>query len=185
MPNQADTVFEIGSVTKSFTAVAVLKLQDQGKLKVTDPLSKYLPTFPNAANITVQQLLSHTSGVANFTSLPTFFELQKQALSPDQIIKLFRNLPPSFAPGKDHYYSNSNYVLLGKVIELASGRSYVTYLQKNVLDPLGYRSTRAYSRLNLIPRRASGYLLDGTDYRLPEAHNFGFWQLNRSRLNPL
>lgn len=174
VPNRLNTVFEAGSITKSFTAVAVLKLQEQGKLRVSDPLSKFLPDYPNAGHITLDQLLTHTSGVASVTALPNFVELQKQNLTPDQIIGLFKNLPASFAPGERYEYSNSGYILLGKVIEVASGQTYPEYVQQNVLDALGYKASGMYSGLDLIPARAGGYVLDGASFRLPEAHNVEF-----------
>lgn len=86
-PNQPSTIFEIGSITKSFTAAAILKLQEQGKLNVTDLLSKYLPDYPGGKNITLHQLLSHTAGIPNFTDDPNFVETQKQNLSLDQVVR--------------------------------------------------------------------------------------------------
>lgn len=171
VPNRVNTVFEIASITKSFTGVAILKLQEQGRLRVTDPLSNFIPDYPNGANITVHHLLSHTSGIPSFTSLPSFGEVQKQNLSVDELIKLFSNLPPSFQPGERYEYSNSGYTLLGKIIEVVSGQPYTEYLQTNVLDTLGFKTSKPYSSLDLVPARASGYVLDGGAFRLPESHN--------------
>jgi len=98
--NQGRTISEVGSITKSFTGVAILKLQEQGKLKMSDPLIKFLPAYPNAASITLYQLLTHTAGIADVTRLPNFIELQKQSLSNNQVIDLFKNSPVTFEPGK-------------------------------------------------------------------------------------
>lgn len=171
VPNRVNTVFEIASITKSFTGVAVLKLQEQGKLRVTDPLSKFIPDYPGGAAITVHHLLTHTSGIVSLTALPSFGQVQSQTLTTDEKIELFKNLPPSFSPGERYEYNNSGYILLGKIIEVVSGQTYPEYLQKNVLDALGYKTSRAYSSLDLIPARASGYVLDGAELRLPDGHN--------------
>ncbi|GEM44414.1 serine hydrolase domain-containing protein [Deinococcus cellulosilyticus] len=171
VPNSAETVFEIGSVSKSFTAVAILKLQEQGKLKVTDPLSKFLAGFAYGDQVTLHHLLTHTSGVPSFTSFPGFIETQKQNISQEKIVEMFREKPLEFAPGDHFSYSNSGYTLLGRVIEKASGMPYQQYITEHVLAPLGFKKIAFHSRLDLVKNRASGYVLDGASFRLPEAHN--------------
>lgn len=171
VPNTAQTVFEIGSVSKSFTAVAILKLQEQGKLKVTDPLSKYVPGFAYGDTVTLHHLLTHTSGIPSFTSFRGFIETQKQNISQDQIVETLKDKPLEFTPGDRFSYSNSGYTLLGRVIEKASGMPYQDYITQNVLKPLGFQKIAFHSRLDVVKNRASGYVLDGVGFRLPEAHN--------------
>ncbi|GGJ28070.1 serine hydrolase domain-containing protein [Deinococcus roseus] len=171
IPANSQTVYEIGSITKSFTAVAILKLQEQGKLKVTDALSKYLPDFPNGDRITLHHLLTHTSGVTNFTAFPGFLEVQKQNFSQSQIVDLFKDKPLDFEPGDHFSYSNSGFTLLGQVIEKASGMPYQEYIRQNVLQPLKFKDLDFHSRLDLVPNRASGYVLNGASYQVPELHN--------------
>ncbi|MGB6062056.1 MAG: serine hydrolase domain-containing protein, partial [Candidatus Aquilonibacter sp.] len=115
LPVDADTRFEIGSVTKQFTAAAILQLQEQGKLSIDDPLAKYLPTFPHANEITLRQLLNQVSGLPNYTSLPDI--ATAMATIPDATSKIvaYVNKPLDFTPGTKWEYSNTNYWVLGKV----------------------------------------------------------------------
>lgn len=171
VPAGMQTVYEIGSITKSFTAAAILKLQEQGKLKVSDPVSTFLPGFPNGDRITLHHLLTHTSGLQSFTGFPDFLETQKLQKTQDQLIDSFKNLPLEFEPGDRFQYSNSGFTLLGKVIEVASGQPYQDYITENILSPLGFKQLQFHSRLDLVPNRATGYVPDGISYRLPESHN--------------
>lgn len=123
VPNSADTVFRLASVTKQFTALAVMQLQEQGRLKVDDPICRYLADCPAAWRpITIRELLNHTSGIPNFSSLPDWDEvLSRRDYTPAELVSLFRDLPLKFTPGEKYDYSNSGYHLLGLIIERASG----------------------------------------------------------------
>lgn len=145
--NGPNTRFRIGSVTKQFTALAVLVLQERGKLGVENNVCSYLPNCPAAwAPITLEQLLTHTSGLHNYTdalTTPDQFEaaVGTRQPTPDQLIGQFAALPPDFPPGTRWVPSDSGYVVLGRLIEQASGQSYGDFLRENVLDPLGMSDT--------------------------------------------
>ena len=142
-PNDPQTRFAIGSNTKQFTAAAILLLEVQGKLKVTDRICAYIPQCPSAwAVITIKELLTHTSGIPDFlNTLPDFAGYAGPPLTPLQIIAHFRDVPLEFAPGTTWKYSNSGYFLLGYIIEQVSGQSYESFLQKSILTPLNLRDT--------------------------------------------
>lgn len=168
VPNTPDTVFQIASLTKQFTAAAILQLQERGKLKVGDPVCKYVDDCPAAWRpITLRHLLTHTSGIKNFSSLPGWDEdIGRRTYRPYELVDLFRNLPLEFAPGERFKYSNSGYVLLGLVIERASGKRYGEFLHENIFAPLGMTRTVFDDNLTLIPGRAAGYYSRGTDFVL-------------------
>lgn len=151
-------VFRIGSMTKQFTAVAVLMLLEQGKLALDDPLTKFLPDYPvQGRTITVEHLLTHTSGIKSITDLKEFQPLRRKDLPVAELIAVFKDKPFDFAPGEKWAYNNSGYVLLGAIIEKISGTSYEAFMQKNVFDPLGLKNTHYDSATRIIPRRISGY----------------------------
>jgi CubicO group peptidase (beta-lactamase class C family) len=132
------SIYQIGSVTKQFTAAIILKLQEQKKLSVKDKLSKYFPQYPNGQKITIHQLLTHTSGVFNYTQDDVF--MNKEATKPassEKIMALFKDKPFDFAPGTDWKYSNSGYSLLGYIIEKVTGKTYYQVMRELILQPLG------------------------------------------------
>lgn len=155
--NTPGTVFRIASITKQFTATAVLQLESQGKLSVQDPVCKYLDNCPAAwKNVTLHHLLTHTSGIPDFVALLKGFKSTGQ--NPvAETIQLFRDLPLAFSPGTDYQYSNSGYTLLAWVVEKTSGQTLAAYLKENVFDPVGMASTRRDVQQSIIPRRAGGY----------------------------
>lgn len=156
----ADTAFRIGSITKEFTAACILLLAERGKLSLNDPLAKYLPAFPRGSEVTLRQLLTHTSGIHNYTSLPDFFaEISHRELSTAAMVEVIARERPlfDFEPGTKFTYSNSGFFLLGAVIEKVSGQSYPAFLQANVLSPLELRHTRPDNYAEIVPGRASGY----------------------------
>lgn len=167
IPNLAWTKFKIGSITKSFTAAAVLRLQAQGKLNVHDKLSKFLPDFPQADQITLHQLLNHTAGLSDLAQLPQFSALKTTPTTLDATIA-FLKTQPSQTAGTAFHYSNSGYILLSKVIEVASGQPYDEVLNDLLksarLTQSGYASGR-----QLTPGLAHGYEFTGYDY-LNAAH---------------
>ncbi|HJR75233.1 MAG TPA: serine hydrolase [Luteimonas sp.] len=166
VPNTSDTVFQIASLTKQFTATAIMQLQEQGKLKVGDPVCNYVDDCPPAWRpITLRHLLTHTSGIKNFSSLPGWDEdLGRRTYRRAELVDLFRDLPLEFAPGEKYKYSNSGYVLLGLVIERASGKSYGKFLHDGIFAPLGMARTAFDDNRTLISGRAAGYYSRGTDF---------------------
>lgn len=141
LPVDADTRFEIGSVTKQFTAAAILQLQEQGKLSIDDPLSKYLPSFPHASEITLRQLLNQVSGLPNYTEMAgadmgAFANLMTTPNAKDKIYA-FVSKPLHFTPGTKWEYSNTNYWVLGNVVAVVSGMSYEDYVRVHIFKPAG------------------------------------------------
>ncbi|HJQ25050.1 MAG TPA: serine hydrolase [Blastocatellia bacterium] len=157
--NTPQTAFRLGSITKQFTAMAIMMLQERGKLSVSDPICKHLENCPAAWQpITIRHLLTHTSGIPNYTSFPGFFE--KNATQPytaASLVDLFRDKPLDFQPGEKFNYSNSGYHLLGLIIEKVSGAGYATFLRDNIFAPLGLKSTGYDDTRALVANRASGY----------------------------
>jgi D-alanyl-D-alanine carboxypeptidase len=159
VPLQPDTVFRLGSITKQFTAAAVMLLVEDGKVALTDPIEKYLPGYPTQGHvITVEHLLTHTSGIQSYTSIPGWFPTKIRADLPLlELIDGFKKEPMQFAPGERYAYNNSAYVILGAVIEKASGQTYEQVLTKRIFEPLGMTSTFFGSNDPIIKRRAQGY----------------------------
>ena len=152
----ADTVFRIGSVTKQFTAAAILLLAEDGKLGLDDTIQSVLTDYPGRERrVTIRHLLNHTSGIPNFNSLPSFPERTDLTLA--EVIGLFKDLPPDFAPGERCVYSNSGFILLGAVVETLSGMPYRTFLLERIFRPLGMRQTRYLYDEPIVPKRANGY----------------------------
>jgi CubicO group peptidase (beta-lactamase class C family) len=163
--NGPDTRFQIGSVTKQFTALAVLRLQELGKLKTADPVCAHLPRCPPAwAPITIEQLLTHTAGLFNYTEFSDaedrFRAKPGNHYTPEQLIATFAGQPLSFPPGSQWRYSNSGYAVLGYLIELASGQDYGTFLRQQIFEPLKLKDT--------------GYLADPPDGH-PVAIGYAGW----------
>lgn len=166
VPNSARTVYRIASLTKQFTALAVMQLQEQGRLKVDDPICQYLDQCPAAWKpVTLRHLLTHTSGIENYSSLPEWDEvLALRSYKRSELVALFRDLPLRFTPGEQFKYSNSGYVLLGMAIERASGKSYGDYLREKIFTPLGMAHSVYDDSRALLPNRASGYYSLGTRF---------------------
>jgi D-alanyl-D-alanine carboxypeptidase len=161
---EPDHVFRIGSMTKQFTAVAVLMLMEQGKLALNDPITKFLPDYPVGKRmITVEHLLTHTSGIKSYTDLPEWLPLQRKDMTVSELIALSKDKPAEFQPGERWSYCNSGYVLLGAIIEKAAATSYETFLQKNIFEPLGLKHTCYDNTMRIIPGRIPGYGPGGTN----------------------
>ncbi|HEV8073402.1 MAG TPA: serine hydrolase [Opitutaceae bacterium] len=135
VPLTTTTKFCLGPATSQFTAASILWLQEAGKLHVTDPLAKYYPDFPRGKEVTLQQLLTHTSGIPNYTDQP------KNPMTPATMIASIEKLPFDFNPGAKFRYSNSNYVILGDIVEKVSGQNYGDFLKQTFFDPLGMSAT--------------------------------------------
>lgn len=165
-PNTPETVFRIGSVTKQFTAMAILQLRDRGALALTDSLCTYVSPCPDTWRpITLRHLLTHTSGVPNYTSLPDWDErISRLPHTHSALVGEFSQLPLDFAPGEKFRYSNSGYYLLGMVIERVTGQPYADVLQKNIFAPLGMTHTGYDRHRDVLPRRAAGYSWSGNRF---------------------
>jgi len=158
VPNSPATKFRLGSVTKQFTAASILLLQERGKLNVNDPVKKYMADAPAAWDkITIYNLLTHTSGIPNFTSFPEYPKWEPFAATPTELVGRFRDKPLDFAPGEKWSYSNSNYLLLGYLIEKITGGSYEKFLRDNIFTPLGMQDSGYDSNSAVIAHRAAGY----------------------------
>ncbi len=159
IPNSPTTRFRLGSVTKQFTAASILLLEERGKLSVNDPVKKYMSDAPAAWDkITIFHLLTHTSGIPNFTSFPDYASKEPFPATPEQLVARFREKPLDFEPGEKFSYSNSGYVLLGYLIEKISGESYAKFVQENIFTPLGMKDSGYDSNSTIIARRAKGYM---------------------------
>lgn len=158
-PMQPDNVFRIGSITKQFTAVAILQLVEQGKISLQDSVQKYIKDFPSkGSTITIENLLTHTSGIVDYTSKddPDPF-IERRDFTPEFLINYFKNDPLQFRPGSKYNYSNSNYLLLGYIIQLVSGESYHQYMADNVIKRAGLIHTLYAEEKTIVPNRAQGY----------------------------
>lgn len=152
-----ENVFQIGSMTKQFTAIAILILEQQGKLKVNDPVSKYISDYPNGDKISLHQLLTHTSGIKDFTKMKSLSSIAQKDMEPKAMVDFFKNEPVDFAPGEKFDYNNSGYVVLGYIIELTSGDTYENFIKKNIFDKAGMINSYYASDRKVIPKRAYGY----------------------------
>ncbi|MCW5982690.1 MAG: serine hydrolase [Bryobacteraceae bacterium] len=159
VPNRSDTKFRIGSLTKQFTAMLILQLAAEGKLKLDGKLSDYLPEYPKAAaeRITIHQLLSHQSGIASYTTPDFMARRARDSFTPLELASVFWDRDLEFEPGSKYAYSNSGYHVLGLIVERMTGKSYEQVLKERILDALempdtGYDHTEA-----ILSNRASGY----------------------------
>jgi len=163
VPNTSKTKIRIGSITKQFTAMAILLLQDRGALSVEDSLRQHLPNMPTAwQELKIRQLLNHTSGLTHPWDLPDFEELRMMPLNVEEVLSLYYDLPLVSDPGTEFNYSGVGYLLLSQVIEAVSGLQYHHFLKKNIFDPLEMHSTDGDRQDQIIKGRANGYeLVDG------------------------
>ena len=172
-PLQPDMVFRVGSVTKQFTAIGILQLVEQGKISLQDSIQKYIKDFPSkGATITIEHLLTHTSGIVNYSNADTTRNpyIERHDVTPQQIINTFNYLPLEFKPGTKYTYSNSGYVLLAWIIEKVTGESYHSYMEKNVMIPAGLTNTYYANEKTIVPKRVRGYTRDRGFYENSEYH---------------
>ncbi|MFQ6041535.1 MAG: serine hydrolase [Candidatus Poribacteria bacterium] len=175
IPVTPDTKFRIGSITKQFTAAAILKLQEDGLLSVNDPLSKFIPDYPRGDEVTIHHLLGHTSGIHSYTSKPEFHKTVMEEVKPEELIESFKHDEFDFDPGEKWLYDNSGYFLLGYIVEKVSGESFGDYLKSHFFEPLGMKNTGVHSwRLNL-ENEASGY-----SYKNGEFHPAMKWDMSQA-----
>src|SRR5262245_31874359 len=159
LPNAPSTKFRLGPITKQFTAASILLLAERGKLKLDDPLKQYLTDAPATWDrIAIFNLLTHTSGIPNFTALPQYKTLQVNDAPVVKTIGEVRDRPLDFFPGEKMSYSNSGYIVLGYVIEEITGGSYEKFVQDNIFTPLGMKDCGYDSNTAIIAHRASGYM---------------------------
>ena len=158
------TVYEIGSMTKQFTAAAVMMLVEEGKINLDDKITKFFPDAPQAWNqITVRHLLNHTSGIQNHVAVPGYLDIFKTSItgktfpSRGELLKEFYKLPSEFEPGETWAYDNTGYYLLGIVVEKASGKDFWQFLDERIFKPLGMNATRSTDTRSIVPNRAAGY----------------------------
>jgi CubicO group peptidase (beta-lactamase class C family) len=170
VPNTPETKFRLGSITKQFTAMAVLILMEQGKLQLDDPIGKFIDDAPEAwEKVTIHHLLCHTSGVHSYTSEPDYMNKMTHPETVKSMIARFKDKPLDFPPGEKFSYSNSGYFLLGAVIEKLSGTSYEAFLKQAIFDPLDMKDTGYDHPKTVLAHRAAGYTrsargLENADY---------------------
>jgi CubicO group peptidase (beta-lactamase class C family) len=177
VPVKEGSVFAIGSVTKVFTAISVMILQEDGKLSVDDPLSKYFPDYPRGNEITIKNLLQHTSGIKEFAESDPYKSNEMKYYSPLELVSIFEHQPLDFDPGTKSQYSNSGFVLLGLIVEKASGMPFEQFLARRITGPLGMTHTIMGSNSRLVANRVLGYAVssgtlvnaDPVDFATPYA----------------
>jgi CubicO group peptidase (beta-lactamase class C family) len=153
-----DMIFRLGSITKQFTAVSVLVLAQEGKLGLRDEITKFLPDYPTQGRkITVEHLLTHTSGILSYTDIPEWLPLWRKDMTVKELVDLFKDKPMQFEPGASWAYNNSGYVLLGAIIEKVSGRTYADFVQERIFKPLGLKGSSYDDTERVVPRRVRGY----------------------------
>lgn len=158
VPNQIDTKFNLGSMNKMFTAIAIAQLAEQGKLAFNDPVSKHLPEYPReiAEKVTIHHLLTHTAGMGSYWN-ERFFAAWADLYTVDDYLPLFRDDPLSFEPGETFQYSNAGFIVLGAIIERVSGQDYFSYVREHIYEPAGMSNTDVYEMDRSIPNLAVGY----------------------------
>lgn len=166
IPNEPDTKFRIGSITKQFTSMLILQLVEQGKIDLEGKLSDYLPYYrkDTGEEVTIHQLLTHSSGIPSYTSLPNFFEeISRNPYPVKEFIQKYCSGDLEFKPGSKFNYNNSGYFILGAIIEEITGKTYEEVLKEKILDPVGIKGTGYDHHNTIIENRAIGYqkTLDG------------------------
>jgi len=172
VPASSKTVYEIGSMTKQFTAMSIMMLEEEGKLNLNNPITRYFPDAPSRwKQITIRHLLTHTSGIQNHVAVPGYLGVFKTNLfnesfpGKNEILKLFYKLPQEFTPGQTWAYDNTGYYLLGLIVEQISKQSYWTFLHNHIFTPLGMKNTRNTDTKELVYNRASGYIWKDSSYK--------------------
>jgi CubicO group peptidase (beta-lactamase class C family) len=161
IPNTPKTKYRLGSLTKQFTAAAILLLEERGLLKTEDFIGQHLPNAPATwKNIKIFHLLNHTHGIPNYTQFPEFRAITAFKKTPLEQVQLFIDKPLDFEPGTQYVYNNSGYVLLGYLIEVLSSQTYEAFLQEHVFNPLEMQDSGYDSHSAIIPQRAEGYTKD-------------------------
>jgi CubicO group peptidase (beta-lactamase class C family) len=165
-PMTSDMIFRLGSITKQFTAVSILILEERGKLNIKDDIRQYLSDYPNHGKvITIENLLTHTSGIPSFTSFPNIHEIEQSNLTTSEILDLFKDKPLQFEPGERFSYSNSGYNVLGAIIESVSGTTYEEFIETEIFDKLGMQNSFYDHPEEVVKNKILGYNKDSLGYR--------------------
>lgn len=167
-----ESVFQLGSMTKQFTAIAILILEEQGKLDTKQAISKYIPDYPSGDSITLHHLLTHTSGIKDFTRMKSLKDIAQKEMTPKMMVDFFKNEPVDFKPGEKFDYNNSGYVLLGYIIEIVSGETYEDYIKKHIFEKVGMNNSRYNTDRQIISKRAYGYQKKESGYVNKTVINF-------------
>jgi len=175
IPASTVTKFRIGSVTKQFIAAAILKLQEEGKISVTDKLSEFIPDFPRGDEVTIHHLLTHTSGIHSYTNRPDFLEMAPVAITIQRMIDTIKADKYDFSPGEDFEYNNSGFFILGYIIEKVTGKPYGIYLKETFFDPLGMKNTGVHASGLILENEATGYTINNGKFE--KALN---WDMSRA-----
>ncbi|WP_179190451.1 serine hydrolase domain-containing protein [Candidatus Enterococcus mansonii] len=171
LKNTNNTKYQIGSLTKAFTSMAILILHHNGKLSINDTIDTYFPEYPNGANITIYQCMTCTSGIPDFTALENFWEVtMRLSWTLDDMIELFKYLPLDFKPGTQFAYSSSGYLLLTKIIELVSGQSYAAFLKEHIFEPLKMTNTGCANEADIIENLAFSYSYWEKEIQTPQTN---------------
>lgn len=173
---EPEMVFAIGSLTKQFTAVATVLLAEKGRLSLTDPISKYFPDFPGAGQVQIKHLLTHTSGIKDYIPLGDFNSRMREDLSNQDVLEIVKKEALEFPPGEKAAYSNSNYALIGAIIEKVTGQGFEQFLRENILHPLDLQHTGMLDNTKVIPGLVNGYEL--TDGQIRKAGMMSFSYLH-------
>src|SRR6058998_2877497 len=161
VPTPPQATYEIGSITKQFTAAAILLLAEQGKLSLADEMTKFLPDYPMQGNhVTIRQLLNHTSGIKEFTELRGYRDFQMLKRPREELVKVFSGRPFEFKPGEEQIYNNSAFFLLGLIIEQVSGKPYAQFIQEQLFDSVGMKDSYYCSERAIHKNHAHGYDTD-------------------------
>ena len=162
---QPNSVFQIGSITKQFTAVSILILAEQGKLNLNDKIGNYIPAYTDVGkDITIHHLLNHTSGIKNKTLLSAQNFIAKKDISPTELIAYFKNEPLEFKAGEQFKYSNAGYILLGKIIEIVAKKSYGEFIKEHIFDKVGMSSSSYGNKKQHIKSSVSGYKVERNQF---------------------
>jgi CubicO group peptidase (beta-lactamase class C family) len=157
VPNTPDTRFPIASITKRFTGVILRRLEQEKKLSLSDPLSKYIPDFPSADKITLEQLRTHHSGLRDPEKLRRLIRMN---FTTDEVVALLKNEPLGSAPGERYSYTTANYAVLANVIEKVTGQTFAEVIRRYIYEPAGMKDSGELTRTTVVPRLASGYMPD-------------------------
>jgi len=158
--NKSDSRYRIGSLTKQFTAAAILQLKENGLLRLDDKVNNYVSNFGYGDQITIRNLLNHTSGFYDYTTSKEFRENMGKRVKLEEVVDIFRDKELNFEPGKEFQYSNSNYLLLGYIIENVTEKSYENYLKEEILNPIDMKNTGYAYHDKIIKKRSEGYMLN-------------------------
>ncbi len=153
----SEAIFQLGSMTKQFTAIAILMLEEQGKLHTKDSISKYIPNYPMGNKITIHHLLTHTSGVKDYTKMKSLWDIAQKDMTPKMLVDFFKNEPIDFLPGEKFEYNNSGYVLLGYILEIVTGETYEKFIEEQIFKKIGMTQSYYGNDKQIITKRACGY----------------------------